>query len=131
MDKLPPSFNWVQARHACSPRSIFELLKIGAAEDVKFVNDLRGKEQFTLVSDPSGELFSVIRVGSDPERLVNFSIADTELSIKPSIGSSFRVTLALNSSGECKVKIKGRDEELELWQLLRMGLEELFFETTS
>jgi len=78
----------------------------------------------------SGELFSVIRVGSDPERLVNFSIADTELSIKPSIGSSFRVTLALNSNGECKVKIKGRDEELELWQLLRMGLEELFFDAT-
>jgi hypothetical protein len=62
-----------------------------------------------------------------PQRTVNFSMADTEIAIKTSGGSSFRVTLMLNNDGECKVRVKGRDEDLERWQVLRIALEDLFF----
>ncbi len=131
MDKVPSVFDWVNARNACSTRAVFDSLKHGATGDVKIINSLRGNTLFAVETDPSGDLFSVVSQESSPQRTVNFSLADTEIAIKTSSGASFRVTLALNDLGECKVKIKGRDEELELWQVLRIALEELFFHSAS
>jgi hypothetical protein len=131
MHQPASSFDWVSARNACSTRAVFESLKLAATEDVKVINTLRGKLQFTIVSDVSGDEFSVLREETSPQRLVSFSMTHNEISIKPSTGNSFRVNLSLNNSGECKLRIKGRDEDLELWQLLRIGLEDLFFEPSS
>ena len=131
MDKPKSQFDWVSARDACSTRAVFEALKQRAADDVKTINALRGKSLFAIQSNASGDLFSVVRQEDSAQRAVNFSVADSEIAIKPSSGSSFRVTLALNESGECKVKIKGRDEELEHWQVLRIALEDLFFDAQS
>ncbi len=130
METPKSQFDWVSARDACSTRAVFEALKQGAADDVKTINSLRGKSLFAIQSN-SGDLFSVVRQEDSAQRAVNFSVADSEIAIKPSTGSSFRVTLALNESGECKVKIKGRDEELEHWQVLRIALEDLFFDAQS
>lgn len=128
MDKLSSNFDWVSARHACSTQAVFESLKRAAANDIRVINSLRGKPLFVLVSNDAGDEFSVVREETTPQRLVNFSITSNEISIKPSTGNSFRVNLNLNDVGECKLRIKGRDEDLELWQLLRIGLEELFFD---
>jgi hypothetical protein len=128
MDKLSTSFDWVSARHACSTQAVFESLKLAAANDVKAINSLRGQPLFVMMPNGAGDEFSVIREDTTPQRLVNFSITSNEISIKPSTGNSFRVNLTLNDLGECKLRIKGRDEDLELWQLLRIGLEELFFD---
>jgi hypothetical protein len=128
MDKLSSSFDWVSARHACSTQAVFESLKLAADNDVKVINSVRGKPLFAMKPNDAGDEFSVIREDTAPQRLVNFSITSNEISIKPSTGNSFRVNLTLNDAGECKLRIKGRDEDLELWQLLRIGLEELFFD---
>ncbi|MGB8889071.1 MAG: hypothetical protein WCC87_20250 [Candidatus Korobacteraceae bacterium] len=131
MDKPVSPFDWVSARNACSTRAVFDSLKLGATGDVKVINSLRGKPVFTLETAPSRDLFSVVSQEGSPQRTVSFSLADTEIAVKTSSGASFRVTLALNDIGECKVKIKGRDEELELWQVLRIALEELFFHSPA
>ena len=131
VDKAPPPFDWVSARNACTTRSVFESLKVGASEDVTVINSLRGKALFAIAPDSSEDLFSVVSLEGSSQRTVNFSMADTEIAIKTSSGSSFRVTLMLNNDGECKVRVKGRDEDLEQWQVLRIALEDLFFGSPS
>ncbi|HEY5176290.1 MAG TPA: hypothetical protein VII95_12075 [Terriglobales bacterium] len=121
------NFDWVSARGACSIRKVFEQLKLGAMDDVRAINALRAGLVCDMADNSTGDFFSVFREGNG-SRTVKFSSAsDDEITITNSTGMNLRVTLTLNNQGDCKLRIVGKDEELEQWQVRRMALEELFF----
>lgn len=136
-EKTAPSIlNWVRARADCSVRSVFDELIEGARGDAEEMNSLLGERSQMIFSTyrPSKRRFSVARV-DDPitniSSSVDFELEANEIVVYHMSNSGnetlFRVGVTLNNEGQCRLKIKGQDEELEQWQVRRKALEPFLF----
>jgi hypothetical protein len=127
--KLPSDFDWVTARHACSVGGFFERLCVGARQNVNTRKALRveladtGPIEFTS----SRGIFSVMRTVNQMAPVgVRFVLDGQTIRVEGSgVDVGFKGTLTLTDEGECRLRVNG--EELDEWQVLRRGLETLFF----
>jgi hypothetical protein len=129
--------SWVKAHASCSVHTVFKELAQGAKgdiEDAKSVTNPYSHATFSF-AQMSNERFSVMRANNPilhATRSVDFEIRGDEIAVYSMGGADgnkelFTVGLTLNNEGQCKLKIKGRDEDLEQWQVRRKALELLFF----
>lgn len=129
-EQIPPDFDWVSERQKCSMALFYERLLAGARRNVDTRNatlttEERGND--FSVEDHGDGLFGVVRRGA-PGLAVRFKADRTTLSVEPSPdvkGAAFSGTLTLTDKARCRLRVG--DEELDEWQVLRRGLERLFF----
>jgi hypothetical protein len=130
MMNIPQDFDWVQARANCSIAVVFKQLQLDIEGDIQAVNaarELPPSHAFQLLANTTGNVFVVSRP-SDPNREVKFFLIRDQIDIT-GLGMNLVATLTLNNEGRCKLKIG--EEELERWQVRRMTLERLFFESAK
>ncbi|MGB8769043.1 MAG: hypothetical protein WCC92_05485 [Candidatus Korobacteraceae bacterium] len=119
--------NWVKARRDdCSLGQVFKDLERGVRRDVDAANESsEGQPHKFKVSSEEGH-FSVTRSSSTAMPLsVEFCLKRDEIEIGAGGEPEFVITLTLNNEGRPVLKANGK--ELELWQVRKMALEELFF----
>ncbi len=137
MQHMSEGFDWVTSRFGCSLERVFKELELAAKSDVDTIRGLErdaAKEtgsslthSFEAVS--SGRRFSITRNdrGSGVLKSVEFTLDPPVISVRSDYegGSSFSAAIRLNSDGRCLFVVDGA--EMELWQVRRKALENLFF----
>jgi hypothetical protein len=121
-------FEWVKERAKCSAVEMFKKLELGARSDVDAVNSLRSPGDHIKFSvAEQGNRFSVIRESdlANKSAAVDFALNQSIIDISDGVLVHFSALVTLNNDGECKLLVK--DQELELWQVRRKALENLFF----
>lgn len=127
------SYDWVAERAACSLAVIFATLKLQVQEDVKRRTNLRPAEaNYGFTFRDHGDGFFV---GLDATPIhatpIHFSIMFKRglntIEISGDGIKAFEASPTISDDGECRLKIKG--VERQFWQVRRMALEKLFFET--
>lgn len=129
-DAPPPDFDWVTRRAKCSAESMFGVLRRLAQENILRRNAVtephEGAERFRF-EEPEGRhhfaVYEPTTMGS--RKAVDFRLEGGVISVKPSKGDSFEATMTLDNNGRCKFKVG--EDELDSWQVLKLGLESLFF----
>lgn len=127
--QLPADFDWVTARQKCSVGKFFERLRIGAEKNMQARNALREErgERFHFESTSDANVCSVIRPLRGGIVVVRFVLDGERIRVEGSgVDVNFEGTLTLNHEAECRLKVAG--QELDEWQVLRLGLEALFFD---
>lgn len=132
---VPRVFNWVKARAECSVGRIFLLLSEVVESDVKAIMELPGRNgtyQRTRVSETK---FAVSRTqdfggGIKQDDGVIFERASGAIVVTAKFAGSderqlFSAKPSLEPNGDCRLEVN--DESLELWQVSRKALEDLFF----
>lgn len=135
--KTVPELDWVNAFSGCSLGKVFHQLKLQIAEDVKARNGQIQSLSVAVTIKPyafamteQGERFSVFVEGDKVPRgnSVSFALEEKKICVTDANGALlFEATLTLNDEGECRLKVGG--QEREFWQVRRMALQKLFFET--
>ncbi|HEY2461596.1 MAG TPA: hypothetical protein VGI16_12350 [Candidatus Acidoferrum sp.] len=126
MKEIPEELNWIKARSACSLAYMYEKLRLQILEDIDLQNKLPGHARFDMKTGNAD--FSVMTYSVEGIKSMQFSLVMPH-TIRVNNGDGalkFEATLTLNDAGECKLRIDGK--ELELWQIRRRALEDLFFE---
>lgn len=126
-------FDWMKARAECSTAVIFEQLKLQLRHDVEKAQLMRKTYEglpphyaFRLTAAADGRTVTVLVQGSRIHDSVSFRLTDTEIEVIGTDGGrKFSATPTLNANRECRLKV-GKDE-YELWYVMKMALEELFF----
>lgn len=131
------SFNWVKARDRCCYREVFEALGQQVERDVAAANELR-RSTLTFRLTQQGNSFAAVRVrdlgGIQEAHSVSFELAaqQIEVSRRSPAGKQtplFAARPLLTEEGVCKIEIVGNAAPpLELWQVSRRALEDLFFD---
>jgi hypothetical protein len=129
-DKIPPDFEWVRARAACSPVKVFEQLRLQITHDLELRNKMCEGQGYKFAMHVESTVFSVfldsIFHRDNPFRMVRFYLDGERIIARHANETDiFTATLTLNEDGECRLKIK--DSNYELWQARHMALETLFF----
>lgn len=128
---IPTIFNWVKARSECSLQRIFLCLAEVIDSDVKVFNELPSVDASISANRPTEEKIVVVKTWKygGTARSVVFDLTDRGIAVKSGSNGKplFLAKPFLLQSGECKLEIEGVAEPLELWQVSRKGLEELFF----
>jgi hypothetical protein len=126
-EKNAPKFDWVTERSSCSLPKVFKTLRLQVEDDVKSRNALRPDNspyEFSVTED-TGD-FTVTLQAKEIRQSVIFSLAEHAISVRDDKGNPmFDVTLTFTDEGKCRLNVN--DQQLELWQVRRMALEELFF----
>jgi hypothetical protein len=127
VEKDKPKFDWVTERSSCSLPKVFKELRLQIEEDVKTRNALRpNNSPYEFSVAESGNGFTVLLEAKDVHRSVVFGLAEHAISVRGDEGNPmFEVTLTFSDKGECRLNVS--EEQLDLWQLRRKALEELFF----
>ena len=85
-----------------------------------------GAERFRF-EEPEGRyhfaVYEPTAMGS--RKAVDFRLEGSVIHVTPSKGDSFEATLTLESNGRCKFRVG--EDELDSWQVLKLGLEPLLF----
>jgi hypothetical protein len=122
-------FDWVTERSSCSLQKVFKELRLQVEEDVKTRNALRPSNspyEFSVAGN--GGDFTVLLKAKDARRSVVFSLAEHAILVRDDTrGEMFKVTLTFNAEGDCRLHVN--DEERDLWQVRRMALEDLLFQS--
>lgn len=130
MPALPPDFDWVTARHACSVAAFFERLYAGAQHNVETRKLLRLElhDHGPIEFSSTHGVFSVLRMLDvlKPPVVVRFKLEGPRIVVEGSgIDVQFSGTVTLNDAGECRLEVGG--SQLDEWQVLKRALEKLFF----
>ena len=122
-------FDWVRARAACSLDVLFQQLRVAADRDVDSMNAVLKAADRTIVCELAevGDRFLVTISGNAfPMRIAEFARTETSIAVSVEKGKKkFVAVPTLNPDGVCKLTVN--NQELELWQVCRMALEDLFF----
>jgi hypothetical protein len=127
VEKDMSKFDWVTARSACSLPKVFKELRLQVEEDVKTRNALRpDNSPYEFLVAENGPEFTVTLETKDVRRSVTFGLAEHAISVGDNMGNQmFEVTLTFNDEGECRLNVS--KDQLDLWQVRRMALEDLLF----
>ncbi|MGO9272127.1 MAG: hypothetical protein ACLQOO_18000 [Terriglobia bacterium] len=121
--------DWVTKLFACSPTRVFEDLKLQVKKDIDIRNALLPKGSgygFEMVVSSGDRFVVLIHLGPKRMQTVEFTLADTGISVGNGTKLMFDATLTLDDEGECVPKINGR--EYQFWQMRKMALQDLFHE---
>jgi hypothetical protein len=135
MEKIPETFDWVDARAKCSTEQMFSLLVERVTSDVESMKARIGSSHrltFNRIADDKvivaneriegGFAFNGRNVMF--QRTKGGIVVDTEAQKGPG-RALFTASVSLGPEGRCRYEVDG--QPLELWQVSRKALEELFF----
>ena len=132
---LPPNFNWVKERFACSLLLVFKSLEEGVRKDVETMDGLvNSKEDIIFKTHTSSnKQFSAIRIDDAVRgisRSVDFRLSEDGIRVYLSTPNGeeeflFTANVTLDDEGHCKLRV--REENLDQWQVRKRALENLFF----
>jgi hypothetical protein len=132
--EVPKVFDWVAERRKCSLGTIFTHLTEVVDSDVKSAQaKLEDGENITMNRPADGKIVVVKSFGprgSSQGESVVFEVAANCIAVKkggPNGKELFTAKPFLLQNGMCKLEVKGEPEPLELWQVSRKALEDLFF----
>jgi len=128
MKEIPRELDWVKARNACSLSVMFETLKKEVEEDINKSNELREGQmgKFTFHKKPND--FTVFWDAASSRELIVFYLKESTIEVESGDGKKIlEVGITLNDAGECKFRVKDKDEELESWQFRKRVLEKFIF----
>ncbi|MGA3095215.1 MAG: hypothetical protein ABSF25_02075 [Bryobacteraceae bacterium] len=123
-------FDWVKARAACSLEVLFQQLRVAVKRDVDSMNAVlaqAGRPVQCQFGDFSNRFLVMISGNGFPMRRAEFALSPSGISVevdKPK-QKTFSAIATLNPDGDCRLVVN--NQELELWQVCRLGLEDLFF----
>lgn len=117
-------FNWVEARLNCCAERVFAQFQAGVTNDVETINVVAREHGAKFEVSPHGLRFLVIREGKGVKK-VQFVLERGVISVLNGDEPHFSATPSMNPAGHCVLIVNG--QELELWQVRRMALEQLFF----
>jgi len=123
--------NWVTARAKCSILIVFNEFRLEVEEDVKIINSTSRPPEYPLSSfavrsNVVSDYFVVFQEQNANAR-VDFNCEVDRITVK-SGERTFSVTLTLDNAGQCKMRVND-GEPMERWQVRRMMLEDLFFQS--
>lgn len=125
--KEEQDFNWIEARHLCSPFGVFAELRKQAESDVAIRNAQEQEVRFRV--DRSPDCFRVIReaksLSACTPASVEFRWTASGIEVSNDTGIILQGALTVNDEGKCRLRVKER--ELTFWQFRRRALEDLFF----
>lgn len=124
--------NWVQSRANCSLDKTFRVLREMIDNDVKAANGLKRSGVTFELNEPKGKLM-VIRerdlTSIKETACIVFELRSDKITVtERSDGTPkelFSAVPCLNEEGECLLEVEG--QALQLWQVRRRALENLFF----
>lgn len=120
-------FDWVRERANCTLRTVFERLVSGVKGDVderqRIVTESGQHKRFEYHEEVSGRLL-VTRAEPGYSAKVEFVHSADRITIEKA-GKSSSARPGLLSKGECALIVDG--VEMQLWQVRRFALGELFF----
>jgi hypothetical protein len=120
-------FDWVAARHTCSPFSVYKTLEEQVKSDIARRNKQQHDVNFRV--DTSADRFIVFREASRlsacPSASVQFRWNQAGIDVWNDSEVFLEGALTVNDEAECRIKVKG--VELTFWQFRRRALEDLLF----
>jgi len=132
---IPSELDWVNERSACTLNRIFETLKAQVSDDVSIRQGmLMFSTTCSLNFNAQAQQFVVLLCGPKHRdadtvyRAIAFILDqpnDRIVVVDESNNILLEATAALGHDGKCRLRIDG--DELELWQVRRRALEDLFF----
>jgi hypothetical protein len=128
-DAPPPDLDWVTRRAKCSAEFMFGVLRRHAQENILRRNALTGPHEAAerfMFEEHEGRFAVYEPTTSGSRKAVDFRLEGDAIHVQSSTGHVFEATLTLDNNGRCKFKV-GQDE-LDSWQVLKLGLESLFFD---
>jgi hypothetical protein len=136
MDKAPEVFDWVTARAGCSAPQMFILLTERPESDVRAMQVRLGSGYQIKVNKVSDDKFIVSKLHNEGgfafgghavvvERTTSGIVAQLTNSQRTK-QPFFAAQASLGPDGRCRYEVSG--EEMELWQVSRKALEDLFFQ---
>ncbi len=134
MESVPKTLNWVKARAECSIDHLFETLVQVIDSDVKTIQSYDSLRRYVFQFNRVNE-WKVIVSRTSPSverasRSVVFErgaseIAATAYNARGERNELFTARPSFDAAGACRLEI--RNQPLELWQVSRKALEDLFF----
>lgn len=136
---VPTTLDWVTERARCSPQRLFVLLAEVIDSDVKAVRDRKPQPNVEFTYARVNDSKVIVAKQEDwGKGIVNttanvvFELTQTGIVVRRitagSAGSEkqlFEARPALGVAGTCRLEVNG--QPLELWQVSRKALEDLFF----
>ena len=115
-------FDWVTERQKCSLVSVFESLKMQLKQDVAIrQNQLHPGYGFCF---DEGHSYAVVRLEGDKNATVRFEVGRSIVCTYDGT-QVFTAAPTLSDDGKCRLKVNGK--ELDLWQISKLALEDMFF----
>jgi hypothetical protein len=127
---LMADFDWVKARAACSLETLFQQLRVAAKRDVDSMNAVLAKDGRPVqcqFGDYSDRFLVTISGNGFPMRRAEFTLKPSEIVIETDKPKEQKLSAvaSLDQDGVCQLVVEG--QRLELWQVCRIALEDLFF----
>jgi hypothetical protein len=116
--------DWVTERGVCTNYELFRQLARRVKADVEKRNDMLNRIDFGFDDNDRDDFFIVhSRQGG---RILRFSLTDHIAVSSERLSVSFTARAVYTAAGECRLQVD--DEQLHVWQVARMALEEMFFD---
>jgi hypothetical protein len=134
MEAVPKSHNWVKARSECSIEHLFMLLAEVVDTDVKTINerDMRSvRFEFKRLNESKFLVVKSMDYGTGMRGVDSVVFERTRAEIAVYTASYdgpkafFTAKPSFDGAGSCRLEVS--DQPLELWQVSRKALEDLFF----
>ena len=130
------NFNWVEARAECSVMKVFKRLAFGIKADLDTINRIQGEAARDSHNPPDRNLevnasdarIEITRtIKSQTMNSVEFVREKSSIRVTSDFsgGPKFLASPSLSTDGHCVAIVDGC--ELELWNVRRKALDELFF----
>jgi len=128
-ERKPQDYDWVTARSTCSAAIVFEKLRAQAKKNVETRNAMLPKinRYVFAFSDNGSTSFSVVVTGHDIHGSTRFHLHNEEITISSGDAALYELSPTICDDGECRLKSNG--QEYDLWQILKMALENVLFKT--
>lgn len=127
------SFSWVRERSRCSLGVLFGTLATAIKQDVDTANELLqeiGNKHQSFKYNRDRNVITVIRsrrtvTNEIEQHTVEFTVSSIAITVSRDEAKQFSAIPSLSTEGKCTMIAEG--DELEIWQVCRKALEDLFF----
>jgi hypothetical protein len=127
-------YDWIAARHACSPTHAFIVLREQVMADVERRRALMKeveKENYQFSTGSRDWMFWVSVSGSYVDKGVAFHRSATGISVRDAANDAplLEGKLTLDNDGECKLKVG--ENIYSFWQFRKLALENVLFTSVA
>jgi hypothetical protein len=130
MSTVPLELNWIKERAACTVGKVFNQICDEIVKDVSTVNTVHKLDptiQFKATMHSDGSTIFVGQPNVLPRARVLIGVQNDWIVVNEEWrGTQWGVTIGLNDSGRCVLRLED-GTELEHWQVRKRALEGLFF----
>jgi hypothetical protein len=117
--------DWVNERSLCTTYELFRQLARRVKADVEKRNEMLNRIDFGFDDNNRDDFFVVhSRIGG---RVVRFALTDHIAVSSEQLEVSFQARAVYTIDAQCRLEVG--DRHLHVWQVARMALEEMFFDT--